>query len=122
MLTPGVWQHQFNRVPVQLYVFADGLRVVHAPETMRELLGARVTSIEGRSADELRTAFGKYFGGREGKRDEALAGELLRAYLLGPRKDLVTAFLDATGVRHEDGQVGDDAQPDADKVPAAVHA
>ncbi len=70
MLAPGVWQHRFNRVPLQLHVFADGLRVVHAPETMRELLGAHVISIEGRSADELRTAFGKYFGGREGKRDE----------------------------------------------------
>lgn len=70
MLAPGVWQHQFNRVPVRLYAFADGLRIVHAPETMRELLGARVMSIDGHSTDDLRVAFGKYFGGREGKRDE----------------------------------------------------
>lgn len=70
MLAPGVWQHQFNRTPLRLYVFADGLRVVHAPETMRELLGARVVSIDGHSASDLRSAFGKYFGGREGKRDE----------------------------------------------------
>jgi hypothetical protein len=70
MLTPGVWQHQFNRAPVQLVVFADGLRVVHAPETARELLGARVVSIDGHRADDLRAAFGTYFGAREGKRDE----------------------------------------------------
>jgi hypothetical protein len=70
LLATGVWQHQFNRVPVRVHFFADGLRVVHAPEAMRELLGARVTSIDGQSADALRTAFGTYYGGREGKRDE----------------------------------------------------
>lgn len=55
------------------------------------------------------------------KRDDGLAGELLRAYLLGPRKDLVVGFLEATGVAHEDGQIEDDeARPDELKVPAAV--
>jgi hypothetical protein len=70
LLATGVWQHQFNRVPVRVHFFADGLRVVHAPDAMRELLGARVTSINDHSADALRTAFGTYYGGREGKRDE----------------------------------------------------
>lgn len=54
------------------------------------------------------------------KRDDDLAGEILRAYFLGPRKDLVCAFLDATDCKHEDGQVEDDAAPDAGKVPAAI--
>lgn len=70
LLATGVWQHQFNRVPVRAHFFADGLRVVHAPETMRELMGARVTAIDGHSTDALRAAFGTYYGGREGKRDE----------------------------------------------------
>ena len=70
LLATGVWQHQFNRVPVRAHFFADGLRVVYAPDTMRELMGARVTAIDGHSADALRTAFGMYYGGREGKRDE----------------------------------------------------
>jgi hypothetical protein len=70
MLVPGVWMFQFNRIPVRLHVFADGMRVVHTPETMRELLGARVITIDAHSADELRQAFGQYFGARDGKRDE----------------------------------------------------
>lgn len=57
------------------------------------------------------------------RRDEDLAGEILRTYLLGPRKDLVVAFLDATGVPHEDGQITDDeAGPDAEKIGPAVDA
>ncbi|MHC5209371.1 MAG: hypothetical protein ACYTG2_01475 [Planctomycetota bacterium] len=56
------------------------------------------------------------------ERDEQVAGDLLAAYFLGPRKDLVTSFLDATGVTHEDGQVEDDARPDAAKIPDAVAA
>jgi len=57
------------------------------------------------------------------QRDESLAQDILRSYFLGPRKELVTAFLDATGVAHEDGQVEDDeAQPDGKKIPAAVEA
>jgi len=55
-------------------------------------------------------------------KDDDLSGEMLRAYFLGPRLDLVKTFLDATGVAHEDGQVEDDAEPDASKVPAGVEA
>ena len=70
MLLPGVWPYQFNRTPLEYYAFAGGLFVVHAPPEMRELLGARVTAIEGRSVEELTEAFGRYFGARSGKRDE----------------------------------------------------
>jgi hypothetical protein len=55
-------------------------------------------------------------------RDETLAGDLLRAYFLGPRKALVVQFLDATGVKHEEGQVEDESKPDAAKVPEAITA
>jgi hypothetical protein len=55
------------------------------------------------------------------KRDEGLAGDLLRAYLLGPRKELVTAFLDGTGLAHQDGQLeDDDATPDEEQVAPTV--
>lgn len=54
------------------------------------------------------------------KRDDDVALDLLRAYLLGPRKELVTDFLDATGVPHEDGQIEGDESPDAAKVPEAL--
>ncbi|NWG93562.1 MAG: hypothetical protein HXY21_13815 [Parvularculaceae bacterium] len=70
MSPPGVWPHRFNRIPLELHAFADGVRVIHAPDEMRELLGARVVSIAGRDVAELATAFGDYFGARVGKRDE----------------------------------------------------
>ncbi len=54
--------------------------------------------------------------------DDTIASDLLRAYFLGPRLALVTAFLDATGVAHDKGQIADDGAPAPDKVPAAVEA
>lgn len=53
-------------------------------------------------------------------RDDAVAGEVLRAYLLGPRKALVTTFLDATGVPHDEGQIEGDEEPASEKVAATV--
>lgn len=55
-------------------------------------------------------------------RDDTLAGELLRTYLLGPRKELVVDFLDATGVEHEDGEIEGDGAPDEARVPDALEA
>ena len=51
-----------------------------------------------------------------------LAYEILGAYLIKHHKELVTGFLDATGVEHKDGMIEDvDAQkPAADKLVAAL--
>ena len=51
-----------------------------------------------------------------------LCYELFGSYLIQKRKDLVTCFLDATGVVHEDGMLEDleDNQPDVDKIADAV--
>ena len=73
MMPVGLWPFSFNRIPLRLHVFADGMHVVHAPESMKLLLGARVLAIDGHSTDELRIAFGRYCGAREGKRDVATA-------------------------------------------------
>ncbi len=97
------------------------------PDPMRQaldapvarVLNARLPSVR-RQPEALKLRALRAWLTRE--RDEALAGEMLRAYLLGPRKALVTAFLDSTGVRHEDGQVGDESTPDAAKVAGAVEA
>ena len=70
ILLAGLWQHQFDRTPLQYYAFADGVFVVHAPEPMRELLGARLTAIDGHDIDALADAFAAYCGARESKRDE----------------------------------------------------
>jgi hypothetical protein len=58
-----------------------------------------------------------------GKSSE-LAYEVFGAYLIRHRKDLVTGFLDATGVEHKDGMIDDieRSRPDAAKLDAAVAA
>jgi hypothetical protein len=53
-------------------------------------------------------------------RDDDLAGELIRAYLLGARKELVTDFLGGVGIEHEDGTVEGDDAPDEAKVASTV--
>jgi hypothetical protein len=82
-----------------------------------QVLHARVQSV-AKQPEALRVKALRTWIGRQ--KDDTVAGDLLRAYFLGPRKALVVAFLDATGTAHEDGQVGDDARPDPAKVPAAV--
>jgi len=94
---------------------AEARSALDAP--VARVLNARVPSVR-RLPEALKVKALRAWLARE--KDEALAGEMLRAYFLGPRKPLVLSFLDATGVKHEDGQVTDDAQPDAAKVPEAV--
>jgi hypothetical protein len=57
-----------------------------------------------------------------GKRNVELAYEFIGSYLLKEHKELVTSFLDATGVKHEDGMIEnlDDAKPAAGKIAGAV--
>lgn len=57
-------------------------------------------------------------------RHAELAYEVLGAYLMKHRRALVTGFLDATGVPHEDGMIQDldGARPDPAKVAAAIAA
>ena len=58
----------------------------------------------------------------EGGANAELCYELLGNYLIKTRKELVTSFLDATGVAHEDGMIADveQTQPDPEKVAGAV--
>lgn len=51
-----------------------------------------------------------------------LTYELFGSYLMASCKDLVTDFLDATGVEHEDGMVAnvDSAKPDVAKIAGAL--
>ena len=70
LLIPAFWPYQFNRIPLRLHLFSDGLFVVGAPDGLVGLRGARVLSIDARGLDELRQAFSRYSGARESKRDE----------------------------------------------------
>jgi hypothetical protein len=56
------------------------------------------------------------------KRNAELCYELFGSYLIKAHKELVTGFLDATGVKHEDGMLEDldHNRPDPAKVAGAV--
>ena len=58
----------------------------------------------------------------ESTKNVNLAYELVGGYLMKTRKELVIAFLDATGVRHRDGMIDDvdGAKPASDKIAGAV--
>jgi hypothetical protein len=58
----------------------------------------------------------------ERKANAELAYEIFGAYLLKHHKELVTSFLDQTGVPHEDGLISDvgRSRPAAEKLGAAI--
>ena len=58
----------------------------------------------------------------EQKHNAELCYELFGTYLVRTKKELVTGFLDATGVPHEEGMIADidQAKPDPAKLDAAV--
>ena len=58
----------------------------------------------------------------ETSRNSDLAYELVGGYLLKTRKELVTGFLDATGVKHEQGMIEDvdGAKPAPEKIAPAL--
>lgn len=58
------------------------------------------------------------------ERDAELAYELFGSHLVRHHRELITGFLDATGVEHEDGMISDveAAQPDPKKLDEAVSA
>jgi hypothetical protein len=60
----------------------------------------------------------------EGKHNAELCYELFGTYLVRTKRELVTGFLDQTGVPHKEGMIDDieAAKPDPAKIPAAVQA
>ncbi|MFT7662982.1 MAG: hypothetical protein ACI87A_001203 [Planctomycetota bacterium] len=57
-----------------------------------------------------------------GSSDAETAYDLLGSFLVKHHKELITDFLDATGVPHDEGMIEDlrAAAPDADKLPDAI--
>ena len=58
----------------------------------------------------------------EARKNAELCYELFGTYLVKTRKELVTGFLDATGVEHEDGMIADldKSAPDPARIAGAV--
>ncbi len=77
-LSTRAWAEIFPRLPLELHVFADGLFVIHASETLAELRGSQVLAIEGHDLRALEQAFSRYSGARDTNRRERM-GPFLRA-------------------------------------------
>ena len=69
-LLPPQWASRYPRSPVHLGLFADGLRVIAAPDAMRELIGSEVVAINGRPWRDVRQAYSRYQGGEQAFRDQ----------------------------------------------------
>jgi hypothetical protein len=101
MLVKSAWPHAFNRIPLRLHRFADGLFVIHAPDDLRELIGARVVSIDGRDLSQLERVYRRYDGARESKRAEWIpffleSPALLHGAGVADRADQVELRLDTS--------------------------
>ncbi|MBK7643008.1 MAG: hypothetical protein IPJ19_08145 [Planctomycetes bacterium] len=59
----------------------------------------------------------------ESSHNAQLAYEILGAYLIKHKKGIVTGFLDATGVKHQDGMIEnvDEEKPSVDKLVTALN-
>ena len=53
----------FNVLPLRLAWFSDGLYVVAAQGALKEIVGARVTELDGHDPESLATRFAQYVGG-----------------------------------------------------------
>ena len=77
----NVWDRpiyeKFGMVPLRVYWFSDGLYVVRTKEQHKDLLGARIEAINGKSLDELETVLMAYHGGTKGFFRHYYAGSLM---------------------------------------------
>lgn len=75
-------------IPLRMYLFADGLRVLYANEDNADLIGAQIDRIEGRGIDDIYSAILRYQGGGTPAR---------RRLMLSPMLE-TPALLEAAGI------------------------
>lgn len=80
----------FNAVPVRLGWFADGLFVVATADRQRDLLGAQILGVNGRTTAELVGALRPYVGGPAN-----LAKEFVPNFLISPELLQAAGLADA---------------------------
>jgi hypothetical protein len=113
----GAWLPK--RAPLRFFWFPDALVIARAAPAEQDLLGARVTAIDGRSVDELFTRLRPLAGGIDDYRRWNLTlyperAELLHALGLAASPDRLTLSLilrDGTAVTREIGMLPRDAAP-----------
>ncbi|GAA0722801.1 hypothetical protein [Dokdonella soli] len=67
---PGPLSRRRNHLPCHLYRFDDGYRVLRTRPACAELLGAKVTAVDGRPIDEVADRMYEYFGGPRNHYDQ----------------------------------------------------
>lgn len=93
-----------TRLPLRTYLFEDGLHVTWAKPEFRDLLGARIDSIDGRSIAQIYAVIRRYEGGTEAHRRATLtpmleSPALLQAAGVAEARDALTltgVLLDGT--------------------------
>lgn len=66
----GTMLRRYNRAPVRLESFGGEFYVLRAASMHRDLLGARLTAIDGHGLEQLRTASRELYGGIDAYRDQ----------------------------------------------------
>ena len=92
------WKSRYNKVPVRFGVFSDGLYVTDADAAHRDVVGAKVVSVEGKGLPALRNQLHHYMAAAQGFRDEYLpiwlqSPELMHASGIGARPDRLAVEL-----------------------------
>jgi len=64
------WANDYPRLAIRFYLGDDGLTIADAQPEFENLIGRRVTAVEGRSLAGLRGAWSRYASGRQGWRDQ----------------------------------------------------
>jgi hypothetical protein len=124
MAAPFVRARQFNRVPVRLIPFGTEFRVLRTANASADLLGARLTAIDGHPVSQLIDSARTLAGGTSRWRDRT-ASILLESpeqlHAMGLATNVVSAtysFLDAKGQKIDRELTGEHVDPSAPRVQA----
>ena len=100
MLVAGLWPSQFNRIPVRMQRFADGIFIIDADNPT--LIGRKVVSVDDQAIEDLRQRFGEFWGAVPAKRDDWLGYWLESPELLHAAG--MARHVDRLSLRLQDGQ------------------
>jgi hypothetical protein len=111
--------NRFNRLPIRVYNFADGIFVVRALPTVKSLLGARIRAVEGTPVESVRARLREYTGGTENEKNARIP-----FYLESPELMHAAGLAKAPGsiVLTVDNAEGEEETISVDALPAAPSA
>lgn len=119
-ISTGPLYRKFNHANVKFYWFTDGLYIVRAHNSLRNLVGSRVVAVDGRSTEDVASELSAYFGGVPGWRRLYAtyfmeSPEIMHAAGLAASADaLALTIVDRSGAEGEIVLQGVSRDPDAD--------